>query len=206
MIRLCAACRNTSVSRITGTAPEPMMSASTCPGPTLGSWSTSPTSSSAASRGSALSRARISGTSTMLASSTTSRSHPSGCSSPRLKPPVFGSASSSRWMVRPSSPVLSVSRLAARPVGAHSATCTPLAPSTFRMEFTRVVLPTPGPPVITSTLLRTARVSASIWLGASWRPVLPSTQGIALATSIAGQGGWSDESRRSCSAITCSER
>jgi hypothetical protein len=39
MIRPCAACRNTSVSRTTGTAPDAMMSASTCPGPTEGSWS-----------------------------------------------------------------------------------------------------------------------------------------------------------------------
>ena len=51
MIRLCAACRNTSVSRTTGTAPEAMMSASTWPGPTEGSWSMSPTISSAASSG-----------------------------------------------------------------------------------------------------------------------------------------------------------
>jgi hypothetical protein len=40
------------------------------------------------------------------------------------------------------------------------------------MEFTRVVLPTPGPPVITSTLERVARRSASRWLGARDRPVL----------------------------------
>ena len=44
-MRLSAACRNTSVSRTTGTRPELMMSASTCPGPTDGNWSTSPTSS-----------------------------------------------------------------------------------------------------------------------------------------------------------------
>ena len=37
MIRLCAACRNTSVSRTTGTAALAMMSASTWPGPTDGS-------------------------------------------------------------------------------------------------------------------------------------------------------------------------
>jgi hypothetical protein len=37
------ACRKTSVSRTTGTAAEPMMSASTWPGATDGSWSTSPT-------------------------------------------------------------------------------------------------------------------------------------------------------------------
>src|SRR5271166_3537125 len=50
MIRLAAACRNTSVKRTTGTAPEPMMSVSTCPGPTDGSWSISPTMSSARDR------------------------------------------------------------------------------------------------------------------------------------------------------------
>ena len=48
------------------------------------------------------------------------------------------------------------------------------------MELTRVVLPTPGPPVMTSTLEASARRSASCWLSASVRPVLPSTQGMAL--------------------------
>jgi hypothetical protein len=42
MIRLWAACLNTSVSRTTGTAPDAIMSASTWPGPTEGSWSMSP--------------------------------------------------------------------------------------------------------------------------------------------------------------------
>src|SRR5262249_28780448 len=37
MILLCAACRKTSVSRTTGTAPDEIMSASTWPGPTEGS-------------------------------------------------------------------------------------------------------------------------------------------------------------------------
>jgi hypothetical protein len=36
---------------------------------------------------------------------------------------------------------------------------------------TRVVLPTPGPPVITSTLLERAIRTASRWLAASCRPV-----------------------------------
>jgi hypothetical protein len=53
MIRLCAACRKTSVSRTTGTAPEPITSANTCPGPTDGSGSISPTIRSAASFGTA---------------------------------------------------------------------------------------------------------------------------------------------------------
>ena len=59
-------------------------------------------------------------TSTIEVSSTTSRSHSSGLSPPRLKSPVFGSTSSSRWMVFASKPVASVMRLAARPVGAQS--------------------------------------------------------------------------------------
>jgi len=206
MIRLAAAWRNTSVSRITGTAPEAITSASTWPGPTLGSWSASPTSSSAAQSGRAASSARISGTSTMLHSSTTSRSQPSGCVASRLNPPVFGSASSRRWIVRASSPVLSARRLAARPVGAHSATCTPLAQSTRRTELTSVVLPTPGPPVITSTLALTARRSASAWLGANASPVSASTQGSARAMSIAGQGGERLDKTPIRSAIACSER
>ena len=41
-----SAWRNTSVRRATGTRPESMMSRSTCPGPTDGSWSTSPTRTS----------------------------------------------------------------------------------------------------------------------------------------------------------------
>src|SRR6476659_9034409 len=84
---------------------------------------------------------------------------------------------------------LSESRLAARPVGAHSATRTCLAITIFRIEFTRVVLPTPGPPVITSALLASASRTASRWLSASCRPVRRSTQGIALAASMGGQDG-----------------
>lgn len=109
-------------------------------------------------------------------------------------------------MVLGSSPVLSDRRLAARPVGAQSATSTPLARSTRRTEFTRVVLPTPGPPVMTRTLERVARVRASRWLGASERPVLPSTQGIARSVSIACQGGAPWASARSRSAMACSAR
>ena len=62
-----------------------------------------------------------------------------------------GSTSSSRWMVFASRPGASVRRLAARPVGAQSVTRTRLAPRIARMARTIVVLPTPGPPVMTST-------------------------------------------------------
>ena len=57
-------------------------------------------------------------------------------------------------MVLASNPVASVMRLAARPVGAQRSSFTPLAESTRRMDLTMVVLPTPGPPVMTSTLER----------------------------------------------------
>src|ERR671929_158021 len=70
-------------------------------------------------------------------------------------------------MVFASSPVLSDRRLAARPVGAHSAMFTALARRIVRIVLTRVVLPTPGPPVITSTFDASTRRTASRWLGAS---------------------------------------
>src|SRR5437870_5183294 len=140
MMRLCAACRNTSVRRITGTAPDEMTSASTWPGPTDGSWSMSPTIKRAALSGTAFMSACISMTSTMEASSTARRSQPSGLSLPRLKPPVLGLTSSSRWMVLASKPVASVMRLAARPVGAHSKSFAPFAERMRTIALTRVVL------------------------------------------------------------------
>ena len=96
MMRLWAAWRNTSVSRTTGTAPDEITSARTWPGPTDGSWSMSPTISSAAASGTAFTSACINMISTIEVSSITSRSHSSGLSALRLKPPPFGSTSSSR--------------------------------------------------------------------------------------------------------------
>ena len=55
-------------------------------------------------------------------------------------------------MVLASRPVVSVRRLAARPVGAQSSTSIFLAWRIWRILVTIVVLPTPGPPVITVTL------------------------------------------------------
>ena len=97
-----------------------MTSASTCPGPTEGNWSISPTIRRAAWSGTAFRSACMRETSTIELSSTTRRSHSSGDSSFRLKPNDFGSISSKRWMVFASMPVASFIRLAARPVGAHS--------------------------------------------------------------------------------------
>ena len=95
-IRLRLACRKISVSRTTGTAPESMMSPRTFPGPTEGSWFTSPTRMQAAASGTAAIRWCMSTVSTIEASSTTSRSHSSGSSSVRWNPPRWGLYSSSR--------------------------------------------------------------------------------------------------------------
>ena len=104
-------------------------------------------------------------------------------------------------MVLASMPVASVMRLAARPVGAQRRSFAPLTDRMRRIEFTMVVLPTPGPPVMTSTLERSARRMASTWLAASVIPVRPSIHGRALSASISGQGTVPDKRRRSRSAI-----
>ena len=70
-------------------------------------------------------------------------------------------------MVFASMAVLSDKRFAARPVGAQSAIATVLALRIFSSELTRVVLPTPGPPVMTITLETNAARSAAFWLSAS---------------------------------------
>src|SRR5438552_8894879 len=92
----------------------------------------------------------------------------------------------------PSSPWggVSVSRFAARPVGAHSMHFTPLARSNIRIEFTSVVLPTPGPPVLSRTRLPRTVFSASRWLGASVLPVRCSHHAPAFSYSIGGYIGY----------------
>ena len=83
-------------------------------------------------------------------------------------------------------PVVSVSRFAARPVGAHRRHLTPLARRIIRIEFTTVVLPTPGPPVMTTTRFARTAFSASRWLGASVLPARCSHHATALSKSIGG--------------------
>ena len=63
--------------------------------------------------------------STMDISSTTMASALSGSAALRLKPPVWGENSRARWMVAASAPVVSLRRLAARPVGAMRRTRAP---------------------------------------------------------------------------------
>ena len=87
-------------------------------------------------------------------------------------------------MVLASKPVASVMRLAARPVGAQSSRLTLFAARMRRIELTIVVLPTPGPPVMTSTFDSNARRIAAIWLSASASPVFCSIHGNAFAGSM----------------------
>ena len=109
-------------------------------------------------------------------------------------------------MVLASNPVASVIRLAARPVGAQSSRFTPLAARMRRMALTMVVLPTPGPPVMTRTFDIRASRMAAIWLSASARPVFRSIHGSAFSGSMGGQGSGPSTRRRSRSATTCSAR
>jgi hypothetical protein len=97
-------------------------------------------------------------------------------------------------------------RLAARPVGAHSSSLTPLAARMRRMPFTMVVLPTPGPPVMTSTLETSASLIAAVWVSARASPIRPPTHGNALSGSIQGHGSVPFNSRISRSAMARSAR
>ena len=149
------------------------MSPSTWPGPTDGSWSTSPTRISAARGGTARSSACISGTSTIDVSSTTSRSHVERVRARRAgsrrapdRPRAAGGSSSPRGRCSPT---------AAWPRGRSARRArawTPLARRISRIAFTSVVLPTPGPPVMTRTFERSASRIASRWLSASVMPAL----------------------------------
>ena len=135
------------VSSVTGTTPESIRSPSTWPGPIEGSCAGSPTSSRWVPSAQASSSAAVSSTSSIEASSTTTTSASSGHSSLRANPPVMPCAPSSRCTVVAGWSVSSSSRLAARPVGAASATSVPLACSSFTIAATVRLLPVPGPPV-----------------------------------------------------------
>ena len=87
-------------------------------------------------------------------------------------------------------PGASPSRLAARPVGAASATSRPWRAKIRRIALTSVVLPTPGPPVITSTFdAQRQRASPPAGSPPARARRAPRPRGRAFSASIAGQGG-----------------
>ena len=142
------------------------MSFSTQPGPTLGSWLISPTRISLVPTLTAFSKAFIRKMSTMDISSMMITSASSGFSSFRSKEAVLRSSegtpdsSRSRWIVTASQPVASVIRLAARPVGAARRISMSSVSKYRIMALIVVVLPVPGPPVMTSTPFFTASTTA----------------------------------------------
>ena len=125
-----SAWRYSVVSSVTGSTPESIRSPSTRPGPIEGSCAASPTNTRWVPSEQAEMSASASSTSSIDASSTTTMSSSSGHSSLRAKPPskvtpsadCRGCAPSSRWIVDAGQSHSSSSRLAARPVGAASAT------------------------------------------------------------------------------------
>src|SRR5215467_53310 len=182
------ACRKTWVRRTRGMAPAASRSRSTSPAPTEGSWSMSPTSSRCAPAGMALTSLLARITSIIEASSATTRSASRGLSrSYRGSPP--GCSSSSRWMVEASWPVSSASRLAARPVGATRTTVAFLAAASSTTERTVKLLPQPGPPVSTATLLVSASLTASCCSGARSWPDRLRSQPSALPQSTRANAG-----------------
>ena len=118
IISLSPACLNIFVSFTTE-----MISFSTLPGPTLGSWFTSPTRITRVPGTIAFRSAYISGRSTIDISSIITTSASSGFSAFRWKPPIVSSSgfpdtSRRRCIVCASQPVASVILFAALPVGA----------------------------------------------------------------------------------------
>ena len=88
----------------------------------------------------------------------------------------------------------------------HNATDTAFARRIFSSELTKVVLPTPGPPVITSTLLTSARLSAARWLAARDTLSFFSTHAIARSASMVDHDGGSLASARNRCAMMRSAR
>ena len=162
---LSAAWRKISVRRTMGMTPLRMRSENRLPGPTLGSWSGSPTRMSRHSGRRARSRPCMRVISTMEVSSTITASAFRGSSSPwaNTSRPAWGSyrVSSRRWMVAPSIPHSSPSRLAARPVGAARAVSSPSWSKRASTPRREVVLPVPGPPVRSITWQ--AAASSTAW-------------------------------------------
>ena len=82
----------------------------------------------------------------------------------------------------------------------------PLAARMRRMAFTMVVLPTPGPPVMTGTHDRRAMRVAAVCVAASAKPIFRSIHGRTFSESMSVHGKDWSANRRKRSAMTCSAR
>ena len=157
-IWLSAACLNIWFSFTTLQKPDCIISFSTLPGPTDGSWFASPAIIRRVPGTIALKSACKRYISTIENSSTIIASASSGCNSflSKCKPddlssPIPPFISKSLCIVWASLPEVSDILLAALPVGAASSTSSPSSSRIFIIVFIVVVLPVPGPPVIIST-------------------------------------------------------
>ena len=170
VIRLVSDCLNISWSFVTLTHPLSIKSLSTFPGPTDGSWSTSPTITSLVPIFIAFKRLDINDISIIEASSIIITSHSRGDSSPFANTSNVSSPvkpiSKSLCIVFASLWVASVIRFAALPVGAAITTLKLLSSNMSIIQFIMVVFPVPGPPVIISTPCWKAPLIASFWLSA----------------------------------------
>ena len=174
MMSLVDAWRKIFVSITTLNASDWMMSFNTLPGPTLGSWLISPTRISLVPGAIAFKREFISVMSTIDISSIITRSVSNGFVSLRSNPalpsiPPFNS--SMRWIVRASNPVVSLILFAARPVGAARKMSMPSISKYRMIVLIVVVLPVPGPPVMTKRPFRTASFTACTWCSSNCIPV-----------------------------------
>ena len=166
-ISLSSACLNIFLRATTAKHPEEITSLSTAPGPTLGSWFVSPTIIRRTPTGIAFNSALKRGRSTMDISSMITTSDSIGLSSLNsyLKPLSSVSDTlrcSILCIVEASAPVASVILLAARPVGAAREIDRPSVSKYLIIMFMIVVLPVPGPPVMTVIPFFIAVATASL--------------------------------------------
>ena len=124
----------------------------------------------------------------MLASSTTIRSASIGLSRSTLGSPP-GRSCSSRCTVVAGCPDSSVSRFAARPVGAASTIFARFAAANVITDLTVNDLPQPGPPVNTATFAVNASRTACSCSAANSTPVRPRSHPSALPQSTDTNAG-----------------
>ena len=162
-------CDSATLARDLKYLPLSMIFFKTVPGPTEGSWLTSPINIRRMFSGTAFNRLLIRRMSTMELSSMIRTSPSSGCSSlcSKVPEPVYPSR---RWIVFASIPVDSEALFAARPVGAARRMCSLNFLNTSMIPWVTVVFPVPGPPVSTMPFDAAAVRIAYSWTSSYWIP------------------------------------